>query len=130
MQERNEKINSARSNGNNTWRLAKPHFHNCYPQFRSLSKGTQKITNTDEVMNTLADYSEKHFSEPIQDTNNQEHLNAMEQNRVIDYIHTNDSTGADHVYRGLHRMDEIQAENLPKYRNLSMHVETITSQIH
>lgn len=74
------------SKGQNIWKLAKPSFHSIAPPFQGLSKDSQKITNAQEIADTVANFSEKHFQEPAYDINNPVHREAIDSFKQVEYM--------------------------------------------
>ncbi|CAF1501089.1 unnamed protein product [Rotaria magnacalcarata] len=73
------------SKGQNIWKFAKPSFHAVAPPFRGISKDSRKITNTQEIADTIANFFEKHFQEPAYDINNPIHQEAIDSFKQIEY---------------------------------------------
>ncbi|CAF2747679.1 unnamed protein product [Rotaria sp. Silwood2] len=73
------------THGNNIWKFVKPSFHSFTPPFRGITSGNNKITDKEEIVGILANYFENHFAEPKFDDNNNEHLQAIEKFKQIEY---------------------------------------------
>ncbi|CAF1151065.1 unnamed protein product [Adineta steineri] len=71
--------------GNNVWTFVKPHFHAFTPPFRGLTIGSEKITDGNKIVETLANYFETHFKKPQHDNNNNEHVQSVEIFENIEY---------------------------------------------
>ncbi|CAF2110486.1 unnamed protein product, partial [Rotaria magnacalcarata] len=74
------------SNGNNIWKYAKPIFHAYSPQFKGLKVDSKIITANSRIVEILANFFEKHFSEPDFDESNNNHLDAMLKYKQMEYI--------------------------------------------
>ncbi|CAF3697342.1 unnamed protein product [Rotaria socialis] len=73
------------SKGQNIWKFAKPSFHAVAPPFLGISKDSRKITNTQEIADTIANFFEKHFQEPAYDIDNPIHQEAIDSFKQIEY---------------------------------------------
>lgn len=58
----------------NIWKFARPSFKVCAPLFKGLTINSKLITDPKEIVETLAEYYEVHFAEPLSDSNNPFHL--------------------------------------------------------
>jgi hypothetical protein len=72
----------------NIWKVVKPSFHSFTPPFRGLSdvNNKSKIINSQEIVDTVANYFENHFKEPEHNMNNPIHIEQIEAYKQIEYI--------------------------------------------
>lgn len=63
--------------GNNIWKYVHPTFHPYAPAFQGLSTLNGKITDHQQIADTLANFYEKHFEKPLIDESNLFHCEAI-----------------------------------------------------
>ncbi|CAF3363915.1 unnamed protein product [Rotaria socialis] len=66
------------SQDNNIWKYTRNTFRPFSPSFKGLNVNQQHITDPNEIVNTLADHYEKHFSAPLPNMSNEIHKQAIE----------------------------------------------------
>ncbi|CAM4791024.1 unnamed protein product [Rotaria magnacalcarata] len=81
---RNKKLLFMREN-NNIWKVASPIFKTYTPPFRGLKTPQGIERDHQKLCDNLANYYEKHFSEPIYNTNNAHHTKCREAYTQIAY---------------------------------------------
>jgi hypothetical protein len=86
MQERREAKNVWLSEGNNIWKNVKTVFRPFAPPFKGISTNNGKLTNEKDIVDTLANYYEQHFSPPQHDLLNQSHINSIEIFNNLSYL--------------------------------------------
>ena len=70
----------------NIWKFARPIFNAYSPPFKGLTINSKLIVNPKEIIETLADYYEEHFAEPLPDLNNPFHQKVMSMYESISYM--------------------------------------------
>jgi hypothetical protein len=86
IQKRRETKIAWLSEGNNIWKSAKPIFRPFTPPFRGLSTSSGKITDHKIIVDTLANYYERHFSPPQHDIHNKSHVSAIDMFDNLSYL--------------------------------------------
>ncbi|CAF4841805.1 unnamed protein product [Rotaria magnacalcarata] len=82
-EEKIEKRNSFKSQGNNIWKYRHSTFHPYAPSFEGLTANNGIIRDHQVIADTLANYYEKHFETPAIDPNNISHIDAMKEYDVF-----------------------------------------------
>ncbi|CAF2073397.1 unnamed protein product [Rotaria magnacalcarata] len=85
IQSKAEKNISWATKGQNIWKFVKPYFHSFTPPFRGLAAGTHKVTNLQDIADTVADFFEIHFQKPKHDVNKSVHVDAIISYNQIEY---------------------------------------------
>ncbi|CAF3397386.1 unnamed protein product [Rotaria socialis] len=67
------------------WKFVKLSFHSFTPPFRGLIMSTHKITNSQDIADTAADFFEIHVQVPKYDVNNPVHVDAIISYNQIEY---------------------------------------------
>lgn len=85
LDERRENQTKWMNERQNIWKYVKPTFHNFSPPFHGLTsdKGTI-IKNPHIIVESLADYYEKHFASPQHDMTNPSHLRSLYEYKEIE----------------------------------------------
>ncbi|CAF2108416.1 unnamed protein product [Rotaria magnacalcarata] len=74
-QEKRENQLKYLTDNKNIWKIVKPTFHPYLPSFRGLKNNNGEIIrDSQKVADHLGNYFEKHFSKPLHDSRNNEHI--------------------------------------------------------